>query len=109
MIDFILLGSAFQPFIQFSIKQMNEHGDVIDRLDELRKNAEDIWNDAINRIELEDSITKKSRLLQNEIFEHRSKSPMILDFFYKMLRDKNEELINKSTKQLLEDAKEKGF
>jgi len=107
--DFVLIGSALLPFFQFSIKQRNDHNDAAKRLDELVKNVKNSWKDALERNKPEDLITENSRRLQDEIFEHRSKSPLILDIFYKRLRNRDEELVNVSTERLLEDAKEKGF
>lgn len=107
--DMVLLGSSLLPFFQFSIKQANEHKEAAKRLDELVRYSKDLWNSALDRIKNEDVITEGSRRLQDEIFEHRSKSPLILDMFYKRLRNKDEELVNRSTEILLEEAKNKGF
>ena len=108
-VDLVLIGVALLPFFQFTIKQRNEHNDAVKRLDELRKNAEDLWKIGLDQSESEDLITEKSRRLQDEVFEHRSKSPLILDVFYNLLRNKDEELINSSTEQRLVEAKQKGF
>ena len=107
--EIVLIGSTLLPFFQFCIKQRIENNEAAKRLDELRKNAEDLWNSSLNRTESEELIKEKSRRLQDEIFENRSKNPLVLDFFYKLLRNKNEELVNTSTERLLEDAKAKGF
>lgn len=107
--DMVLLGSALLPFFQFSIKQANEHKEAAKRLDELVKYSKDLWSAALDRTKSEDIITEGSRRLQDEIFEHRSKSPLILDMFYKRLRNKDEELVNRSTEILLEEAQNKGF
>lgn len=108
-IDLVLLSSALFPIFQFSIKQIDEHNVAAKKLDELIKNAENLWNISLAQNVSEEVMTEKSRRLQDEIFEHRSKSPLILDFIYNWLRNKNEDLINGSTEKRLQDAKAKGF
>lgn len=107
--ELILIGSALLPFFQFSIKQSNEHKEAAKRLDELVRYSKNLWDSALDRNKSEELITEHSRRLQDEIFEHRSKSPLILDMFYKRLRNKDEELVNRSTEILLEEARNKGF
>lgn len=48
-------------------------------------------------------LTSNSRRLQDEIFEHRSKSPLILDLYYGLFR-KDEALMNRSSEILVDEA-----
>lgn len=105
--DFVLLGSTLLPFFQFCIKQYLEQKDSIKRLDELLKYTNDLWNSIINKSKNESQMTEASRRLQDEIYEHRSKTPLILDFFYNRLRNKNEDILIRTTNSLIDELKEK--
>jgi hypothetical protein len=70
----------------------------------LRRYAEELWEDAIhNRLPVEE-IDKKSRNLQDEIYYNRRSNPFILDWFYKRLRHKNEEFVNRGVEELVTEA-----
>lgn len=103
LIQFVLIGSGLIPLFQFCNKQYNEHRDTASRLDELVCYSQNVWNKTI----LHDNpelAKDDSRRLQDEIFEHRCKSPLILDPFFKIFRDEHEELMNKSSEILIEEA-----
>lgn len=102
-----LFLSGLIPFFQFCNKEFSEHHDAAKRLDELVKYSENIWQEAINNPEDYHRNTLNSRRLQDEIFEHRSKSPLILDKFYNLFRDQNETLMNRTSEVLTEEANEK--
>lgn len=108
-IDFVLLGSTLLPFFQFCIKQNLEQKEAIKRLSELHKYTNDLWVAIINRSKSNEQLTEASRRLQDEIFEHRSKTPLILDFFYKQLRPNDEEILTRTTNSLINELREKGI
>lgn len=99
----VLIASGLVPLFQFCNKQYNEQREAASRLDELVSYSQNIWNKTIlhNNSEL---AKDDSRRLQDEIFEHRCKSPLILDPFFKIFRDEHEELMNKSSEILIEEV-----
>jgi hypothetical protein len=102
-----LFLSGLIPFFQFCNKEFFEHHDAAKRLDELVQYSENIWQEAINNPEDYHRNKLNSRRLQDEIFEHRSKSPLILDKFYNLFRDQNEVLMNRTSEILIEEANER--
>ncbi|MGZ4061404.1 MAG: S-4TM family putative pore-forming effector [Bacteroidia bacterium] len=98
----ILIASALMPMFQFVIKQYFDNYDSIIRLKELIHFAEAIWQDTISgKGEME--IIENSRRLQDEIYTHRSQNPLILDSIYKVFRNSDEQLLNKSAEHLIEE------
>lgn len=86
----------------FGYRQMTEHSDAAERLDKLKEISEKILSDALAGKEA--SLLKlKCRALQDQIFEHRRKSPPIFDFLFNFFRDKNEELMNKGAATLVSE------
>lgn len=105
--DLTLFLSGLVPFFQFCNKEFFEHHEAAKRLNELVQYSETIWQEAINNTEDYHRNKLNSRRLQDEIFEHRSKSPLILDKFYNLFRDQNEVLMNRTSEILIEEANEK--
>ena len=99
--------SGLVPLFQFCNREFFEHRDAAKRLDELVCYSEKIWESALSNIQDYHENKLNSRRLQDEIFEHRSKSPLILDKFYNLFRDQNEILMNRTSEILIEEAKEK--
>lgn len=104
LINFTLIASTLTPFFQFCIKQCNENNEAINRLKELIAYSVQIWNEALINSCDEQTMTTNSRRLQDAIFEHRIKNPLILNVFYKLFRDKDEELMNRTSEILIQEA-----
>lgn len=103
LINFTLIISALIPFFQFSIKQHNDNLEAAKRLDQLVNFSHFLWEKALSSFPI-DEISDDSRKLQDEIYEHRRTSPLILDFIYSRFRDKDEMLMNRSSQILVEEA-----
>jgi len=58
--------------------------EAADRLDGLRRHAERIWGEILAGSS-DDRITQQSRELQDEIFDHRRRNPLIFDWVYNLL------------------------
>ncbi|MEH6765756.1 MAG: S-4TM family putative pore-forming effector [Aequorivita antarctica] len=104
ILNFILILSTLVPFFQFCIKQANENKEAANRSKELVLYSVQIWNNALKNTCNDQTMIVDSRRLQDEIFEHRKKSPLILNFFYKIFRDKDEELMNRTNEILIQEA-----
>lgn len=104
LIEFTLIVSALVPFFQFSIKQAKDNREAALRLNDLVSYSIQIWNEALKNSCDEKTMIINSRRLQDEIFEHRSKSPLILDIYYRLFRDEDEDLMNRTSEILVEEA-----
>lgn len=104
LVEFTLILSTLVPFFQFCIKQANDNKDAAVRLNELVLYSIQVWNNALENSCDDNTMIIHSRRLQDEIFEHRKKSPLILNFFYKIFRDKDEELMNRTSEILVQEA-----
>lgn len=104
LIEITLIAGGLVPFFQFCIKQCNDNLDAANRLNELVGYSRKIWDDALENKYSDDILRTNSRRLQDEIFEHRSKSPLILDLYYNIFRDSDEVLMNRSSEILVDEA-----
>ena len=107
MENFILKVLApLAPVFLLGIRQYREQIDSANRLDKLKDYSESLWKDALSK-KSERELTTKSRNLQDEILEHRKKSPPIFDFIFKRLRNSYNEKMNFGLDVFIKEAKQK--
>lgn len=104
LIKITLIAAGLVPFFQFTIKQCNDNVEASKRLNELIAYSNQIWDYAIDCNYSKDMLEVNSRRLQDEIFEHRTKSPLIPDLYYNLFKDNDEVLMNRSSEILIEEA-----
>jgi hypothetical protein len=105
--DFLLGGVlAFLPLFVLGLRQATEQRQAAARLDHLRDHAEQLWDHALARAVDDDDLGVASRVLQDEVFDQRRKNPLIFDWIYFRLRDRQEELMNKNAHELVREAKQ---
>ena len=103
--NFLLVVVApLLPAIGWIIRELRGQNEAIRRKDELKRYAEELWADAIRKRVPVEEIERKSRGLQDQIYNNRCNNPLILDAFYKRLRPKNEAQMNRSAKELVDEA-----
>lgn len=103
--QFLLAGiTPFLPVVVTSIRQFSDQRGAAARLDDLRAHSERLWTEALAGRIPEDELTRRSRTLQDEIFELRRRNPLIFDWIYWRLRDYQEELMNKCASDLVQEA-----
>lgn len=101
---FILAVLApLMPAITLGLRQAREHREAAERADRLKEAPEDLWEMALQGATA-DELTKRSRQLQDEIYEHRRRSPLIFDWIYLRLRNAHEDQMNKGAQALVDEA-----
>lgn len=91
------------PAFFFGLRQYNEHNEAAAKLDKLRENAEALVQQLISRRYTPLDIERESYSLQAQIYDNRRLSPLILDWLYSRLRNKDEEMMNKGAEFLVQD------
>lgn len=105
--NFILVGiTPLMPAISLAIRQFYEHNDAASGAVKLKEYAENIWAEALRNTISPEELTTRSRQVQDEIYEHRRRSPLIFDWLYQRLRDQHETLMNKGADSLVDEALE---
>lgn len=85
-------------------RQWVEHTEAADRLDKLKDTTEKIWTEAIKGADAE-TLKQKCRTLQDQIFDHRKKSPPIFDFIFKWFKKDSEHITGKVAAELVAEVK----
>lgn len=111
LLDFLAITIApLMPFIIFCLRQCRENNEAAERLEMTKEHLEDLWNDALKKAAPKEStITKRARSLQDEIFDNRSRNPLVFDFLFKRIRTKYEKNMNYGASHFLDEAKKLGF
>jgi ABC-type multidrug transport system fused ATPase/permease subunit len=103
--EVVLIASGLIPFFQFSVKQYFDNRESSERLNRVNEFIGQIWRNiarcCIDKLDLEES----SRRIQDEFYENRIKSPLILDSFYWKFRKKNLHLMSKMVDTLVSEIK----
>lgn len=93
------------PILSLGLKQQKEHRDSADKLDRLHNHAGSLWDEAMNNIQMDpDTLTERSRNLQDEIYRSRQTSPLVFDRTYQKSRDQNELTMQQIAEQLVQEA-----
>lgn len=74
------------PVLILGIRQYDEHSETSVRLSRLKSHADKLWAEVLEGTETD----AKSRVLQDEIFENRKRSPLVFDLLYRWLRAKSQ-------------------
>jgi hypothetical protein len=91
------------PAFIFKIRQYIENKQAATRLDNLRENSENIWQQVINRRITPQELERESYILQNQIYDNRRLSPLIFDWLYYRLKKQNEVEMNKGAETLIKE------
>lgn len=102
IVGFILVVAAMTPFFSFCAKQISEQSEAINRLKQIVLFVDSITTDQ-QQLQNGRVLAERARQIQDEIYDNRSKSPLVPDFFYHMYRNTDEDLMNRSTNRLVSD------
>lgn len=101
---FLAVLAPLMPAFVLGLREYTEHKESASKLDRLIEHAEKLWNMAIIEKATPDELTEESRDLQDEIYDHRRRSPLIFDWIYRRLRQTHEDQMNKGAEALIEEA-----
>jgi hypothetical protein len=107
--DFILILIApLAPLLLLGIRHYHEQTEAATRADRLKEHSERLWTDALLG-EAKTKAATRSRSLEDEILEHRRKSPTVFDWIFRRLRPAYESQMIFGIESLVLEAKQKGW
>lgn len=101
---FVTIAGPLLPAIGWVFREVRGQSEAAQRKDKLREYAEELWTDAIKKHVPPQEVERKSRGLQDRIYDNRCNNPLILDAFYWWLLPRNEAHMNRSAKELVSEA-----
>jgi hypothetical protein len=108
--DFILRWMApTVPIALWAFREAFRQTEAADRADRLKEFSDDVWTTTMAGAESPGSISSTSRRLQDELFEHRQRSPLVFDWFYWRLRPSFESQMHGAADAMVAEAKARGI
>lgn len=104
--ELVLIGGGLLPLFRFVTKQYQENKESDERLTKLNNHFDKVWEKVIRGEIDKDELEETARRIQDEIYENRSKSPLIPDSFYRLYRPNEEALMTKGADSLVAEFRE---
>ena len=105
MEKFVLVVLApILPAFLWGAREYKRQTNAVKTLERLKSYTESLWTDVVINSLAPDKAEKRSRHLQDEIFEHRQSNPLIFDWIYKRLRRSHEEKMIKGAEEFVKEA-----
>jgi hypothetical protein len=93
LVNLVLVLSGLLPLFRFANKEYSDHTSATDRLNKTLCYIDKIWSRILEHSYDKGRLDTDARMIQDEIYEHRTKSPLILDKLYWYLRPKSEAMM----------------
>lgn len=108
--DFILgfLAPAL-PMVLWILREARAQAEAANRADRLKKFGNELWARTLKRSVDSQIALTISREFQDEILAHRRQSPLVFDWFYRLLRDRFEQKMGASVAAMVDEAKAAGL
>lgn len=105
-LESFILGTLvpLTPAFILGTRQYNEHMESANSWQNLKEYSEHLWEQALEGQKTPQELTQSSRRLQDEIYEHRCKSPLIFNWLYDRLRPAYVQQTDRAVKTMIEDA-----
>lgn len=94
----------FMPVLSWALKERLQHANTAASLTNLGSEWEKLWTKALAGAS-EAELTSDSRDLQDAIYQHRERSPLVFDWVYYRLRAANEDEAHHAAVELVAKAK----
>ena len=95
----LVVGLPLLPFFRVVLIQIRDHRDAATRLDKLKDDAKELFDDA-RADPASENLKGRARALQDEIFESRKRNPPLFDWIFNRLRTAYEVQMNFSAAEL---------
>ena len=103
--DFVLIWMApILPIALWCVREADMHTEAAERATRLKEFSDDLWGQALKKAGEPELLAAQSRRLQDEIFEHRQRSPLVFDWFYKLLRSRFESQMHHSAEAMIDEV-----
>ncbi|MFN7152399.1 MAG: S-4TM family putative pore-forming effector [Acidovorax sp.] len=94
------------PLFAYVLREYRKQNDTIEALTTLKSEVEKLWDKALSGASSEE-LTSSSRALQDAIYRHRASNPLVFDWLYNKLRNREEDLTRHAVEKLVTDAEQK--
>ena len=94
------------PIIDFTFQQHFDNKNSVKEMKDLKIQLDLLWKDLLLFKFTDNELESRSRLVQNKIFRYRKGNPLIPDWFAKKQKRKQQNIANRTVKQLVKEYEE---
>lgn len=102
----VLLFNGLLPLFRFSVKQYIDNKETNEKYNKVLSIFQKTWEKILNSQIDEQELTIISRQIQNEIYDSRTKNPLIPDFFYWLYKKAQQKRSRVSVQRLIDEVKQ---
>jgi len=92
------------PAILWGVREIRKNSSAGDDLLKLQTHIDGLWHDTLTGTLKDNDLEEQSILVQNQIFQSRSKNPFVFNWVYRLLRGAKEKTMHQVSAQLVEQA-----
>ena len=92
------------PAVLWIIREMLAQRDAIQSDEKCMRHVESLWNQALAKKAAEEDLLQGSILAQDALFDARSRSPMVFNWVYRLLRSRQQEQMEHKAEELVQEA-----
>jgi hypothetical protein len=104
--DFLLALASLSPILLWGVREFAKQRESAEDLDRLKERLKQTWDRIREERPTEDECEREARDLQGALFEHRSGSPVVLDFIYRLFLRKSEEEMGLTAQKMIEEVEQ---
>ena len=93
------------PLLNWALRERHKQTDTANYLVTLIGEFEKLWDRALKATRSRD-LDRRSREMQDAIYQHRASSPLVFDWVYYRLRNRTEDEVQHAAQTLVRQAKE---
>ncbi|RZK44378.1 MAG: hypothetical protein EOO61_04015 [Hymenobacter sp.] len=100
-----VVSAAILPAFLFCVKQNQLNEEACSKIADMRAFFDNAWQEALSTNTLPNALTESSRQIQDELFDHRSQRPLVPNFYYRLKRGQNEQIMNEAAEDYVKKYK----
>ncbi len=93
----------FSPAFLWGIREYIRQGETAEKLKRIKEHLDDLWDKAIKNEISSEKVERKSRAIQNALYDHRHSCPMIFDWIYKLFYGKSQKRADEIAEEMVEE------
>lgn len=96
--------APLSPALLWGTREIRKQSEAAETLDKLRYQVEQTWDKALHGALAPGAIQQASIEIQDEIFDRRSRHPLIFNWINRLVRDKQQEGMNEKAQEMVMEA-----
>lgn len=102
-----LIVAPLLPVYVVCFREIYAQNEALELIRRLNEHCNELWGQAVQKSTTEHELDIESRFLQDEIYDHRRRSPLIFDWFDSANKENNEKTLKSTVHDMVKEYKAK--